>query len=128
MYSCVFSPLFFVVVAIGAHLAAATGVATAVSLFYVVLAPCFSCLVFRRMGTSLRDVVAIYLTPTGLAAAAMGVAAVLAIWIPGGPLAEIALITALGGGLYLGLVRLLTPSRYRQVVERLREVIRSRRP
>jgi hypothetical protein len=58
----------------------------------------------------------------------MGVAAVLAIWIPGGPLAEIALITALGGGLYLGLVRLLTPSRYRQVVERLREVIRSRRP
>ena len=126
IYSCVFSPVFFVVVTIGAHLAAATGVATAVSLFYAVLSPCFSYVVFRRMGAPLRDVVAIYLAPTAFAVVAVGAAAVLANSVPAGPLAQIGIIAAFGGGVYLGLVRLLDPSRYKQVMGRLREAIRSK--
>ena len=127
VYSCVFSPVFFVVVAIGARLGSATGVAMAVCLFYVVLAPCFSYAVFRRMGAPLREVAEIYLPPTVVAGFAVGAAAVLASWVPLGPLAQIGIITALGGGLYLGLVRLFAPSSYSQLVGRLREAIRSKR-
>ena len=126
IYECVLSPVFFVVVTIGAHLAAATGVATAVSLFYAVLSPCFSYVVFRRMGAPLRDVVAIYLAPTAFAVVAVGAAAVLANSVPAGPLAQIGIIAAFGGGVYLGLVRLLDPSSYKQVMGRLREAIRSK--
>ena len=46
--------------------------------------------------------------------------------VPAGPLAQIAIIAAFGGGVYLGLVRLLDPSRYKQVMGRLREAIRSK--
>jgi hypothetical protein len=120
------SPIFFVFVTIGAHLAAATGVATAVSLYSAVLSPCFSYVVFRRMGVSLRDVVAIYLAPTAFAVVAVGAAAVLAHSVPAGPLAQIGIIAAFGGGTYLGLVRLLDPSSYKQVMGRLRQAIRSK--
>ena len=126
IYACVLSPIFFVFVTIGAHLAAATGVATAVSLFYVVLSPCFSYVVFRRMGAPLRDVVAIYLAPTAFAVVAVGAATVLAHSVPAGPLAQIGIIAAFGGGTYLGLVRLLDPSSYKQVMGRLRQAIRSK--
>jgi O-antigen/teichoic acid export membrane protein len=126
IYACVLSPIFFVVVTIGAHLAAAIGVATAVSMYYAVLSPCFSYVVFRRMGASLRDVVAIYLAPTAFAVVAVGAATVLANSVPAGPLAQIGIIATFGGGAYLGLVRLLDPSSYKQVMGRLRQAIRSR--
>ena len=122
IYSCVFSPIYFVVVTIGAHLATATGVAIAVSMYYAVLSPCFSYVVFRRMGSSLRDVVAIYLAPTAFAVIAVGAAAVLANSVPAGPLAQIGIIAAFGSGVYLGLVRLLDPSSYKQVMGRFRQV------
>jgi len=126
IYSCVTSPVFFVVVAIGARLASTTGVATAVSLFYAVLSPGFSYAVFRRMGAPLRDVAAIYLAPTAFALVAVGAAAVVANSVPSSPLAQIGIIAAFGGGVYLGLVRLLTPSSYKQIIGRLREAIRSK--
>jgi PST family polysaccharide transporter len=124
VYSCVFSPIFFVVVALGAYLASATGVAVAVSLFYIVLAPCYSYAVFRRLGVSLREVVAVYPASTVFAAIAMASAAGLVQAIAMSRPAQIAAIVAVGGGLYLGLVRLFTPATFEQLKARLTDAIR----
>jgi O-antigen/teichoic acid export membrane protein len=127
IYSCIFSPVFFVVVGIGARFASATGVATAVSLFYVFAPPSFSYLVFRRMGVPFRDIAAIYVHSMVFAATAVGVATVLASWAQLGPLAQIGIIVAFGGGLYLGLVRLFSPSIYSQIKHYLSEAMRPKR-
>jgi O-antigen/teichoic acid export membrane protein len=126
IYSCICLVAFFVVVAIGAHLGSATGVAIAVSLFYVVSAPCYSYAVFRRTGASLLNVAAIYVHSTTVAAVTIGAAATLAHLVPG-PIAQIAIIVTFGGGLYLAVVRLVTPSIYNQVKNLLRDAIRAKR-
>jgi O-antigen/teichoic acid export membrane protein len=125
IYSCLFTPVFFLVVTIGAGVATSTGVAIAVSLFYIVLAPSFSYVVFRSMGSPFRDVVGIYAAPTVFAIVSTSVAVALTSWIPLGPLAEIGMTLAFGGGLYLSLVRLLAPATFALVTSRLRDAIRS---
>ena len=126
VYSCVFSPIFFVLVAIGALLYSAVGVATAVSAFYTVLAPVYSSFVFGRAGVSLRKVADIYLASTAFAALAMIVAASVSRVAPFGLLGQTAVTTVLGICLYLGLIRVFAPSSYLQVVGRLRDVARSK--
>jgi O-antigen/teichoic acid export membrane protein len=127
IYSCIFSPVFFIVVGVGGIVASAIGVATAVSLFYMVISPVYSYVVFSRMGASFRDVGAIYLTSTVFAAVAMTLAAGLASLVPGGQLAQVAFIVAIGGGSYLGLIRAFTPATYRQLIGHLADILRRRR-
>jgi O-antigen/teichoic acid export membrane protein len=126
IYACLFTPSFFLVVTIGAYVGSSIGVAIAVSVFYIVLAPTFSYAVFRSMGSSFRDVLGIYAAPTAFAAISIGTAAALASWIPLGPLAEIGITSAFGGGLYLALTRLLAPATFELVTTRLRDVLRSK--
>jgi O-antigen/teichoic acid export membrane protein len=126
IYACLFTPAFFLVVTIGACVATSTGVAIAASLFYIVVAPSFSYVVFRSMGSPFRDVVGIYAVPTVFAIVSIGAAAALTSRIPLGPLAEIGITLAFGGGLYLSLVRLLAPATFKLVASRLRDAIRAK--
>src|SRR5262249_28658979 len=75
IFSCVLSPIFFTAVAIGGIYYSALGVAVAVSVFYIVLAPVYSYKVFRQAGISVREIASIYVPSTTLAAMAAAAAA-----------------------------------------------------
>jgi O-antigen/teichoic acid export membrane protein len=133
IYYCILGPAFFLLVAVGAHfgatttVGAATGVAIAVSLFSVILPPCFSFAVFRRTGASLRSLAMIYVNSTTVATIAIGVAVALVHLVPTGPIAQIAIIVTFGGGLYLVLLRFVTPWTYSYIKNRLHDAISAKR-
>lgn len=121
VYSCIFFPLFFIMVTIGALYFSGIGVAFAVSGFYIAFAPVYSYSVFRRVGASLKEIATIYLSPVIFAAASAAVAIVSQQWIPGGDLVKALVIGIVGCAIYLGLVHLFAPSVLQQLMERLRE-------
>jgi len=123
IYGCVFSPFFFVAVAVGGLYASAHGVAIGVSLYYLVLSPVYSYCVFSRLDVSFREVAEIYLSSTLFAAIAMTIAAFVAATISSGDLTQVVLIVCLGGGLYLASIRLFAPATYHQLVSRLGGVL-----
>ena len=115
-----FTPPFFLCAVLGAWWDGATGVAVGVSLYYALVKPVNSWLVFRpAMGP--RDFVQIFVTPVLLAAAAIGGAA-LAAGTPAlsaFPVLRIALIGLLGPLLYLAALRLAAPAVLREVIGHL---------
>jgi O-antigen/teichoic acid export membrane protein len=133
IYYCVLGPAFFLLVAVGAHfgaetaIGASTGVAIAVSLFYVILPPCFSFAAFRSTGVSLRSIAMIYVNSTTISTIAIGAAVALVYWVPTGPIAQIAIIVTFGGGLYIVLLRFVSPWTYNYVGSRLRDAIRAKK-
>jgi O-antigen/teichoic acid export membrane protein len=70
-------PVFFALVFVGAFVDQGVGVATAVCLFYALTQPIFVYGVYKRVGVSLRQVASMYLTPTFLAAFAVGLSLLL---------------------------------------------------
>jgi len=126
IYSMVFFPIFFLLVGTGAVLGTAVGVATAVSLFYLFLAPVYSFLVFRTSGVSLRTLAGIYLPPTLLSGFAIVAARGLAAYLSLDSFATLLLTAILGGGVYLILARLFAAEIYREIAQRLRHFLRDR--
>ncbi|MCL2452654.1 MAG: lipopolysaccharide biosynthesis protein [Alphaproteobacteria bacterium] len=117
-YTCWFSPFFFVLVTAGALSGSAIGVAIAVSLYYVLIMPIVSYIVFRRGKTSLRDMANIYIMPAVIAGLSMSLAYVASRLLPSGDITQIALIVVAGCGLYVGLVRLLSPATFAELASR----------
>ncbi len=115
------APVFFVLVAIGAALDQAIGVACAVCLYYAVTQPLFVFAVYRRVGVTARQVAGIYLWPTGCAAAAVGAGLALS-KLPAfatHPLMRAAIICAVAGPAYAALVRWLAPDVWRELSGRI---------
>jgi len=113
--------VFFVLVAIGAALDQAIGVACAVCLYYAVTQPLFVFAVYRRVGVTARQVAGIYLWPTGCAAAAVGAGLALS-KLPAfatHPLMRAAIICAVAGPAYAALVRWLAPDVWRELSGRI---------
>ena len=133
IYYLILGVAFFFLAAVGAHLGAATtigpptGVAIAVSLYYVILPPCFSLAAFRGTNASLRSIAMIYLKPAAVSAIAIGASVALVHLVPSGPIAQIAIIVTFGGGLYIVLLRSASPWTYNYVKNRLRDAIRAGR-
>ena len=125
-YSCVFFPIFFAMVTLGAVGFSGTGVAVAVSLFYMAFAPVYSYRIFRKVGVSRADVVGIYLPPVTLAALAALVAHLAAETLSSGNLAKTVIIGLAGGGIYLALLRLLAPQIFHQLLARFRGMAQKR--
>jgi PST family polysaccharide transporter len=126
IYSVVFFPIFFLAVGAGALLGSAIGVATAVSLFYLVLAPVYSYLVFRISGVSVRRLASIYLPPTILAGIAILAARFLATVLSLENVGTLLLTALCGGAVYLILLRLFAAEIFREISHRLRHLIRGR--
>jgi len=132
IYHCILGPAFFLLVAVGAYLGAATdfgavaGVAIAVTLFYVILPPWFSFAVFSRTGASLRSIAMIYVHSTIISTIAIGTAVALVHLVPTAPIAEIVIIVIVGGGCYIALLRSVSPWTYNYVKDRLHEAIRAK--
>jgi PST family polysaccharide transporter len=119
VYSCVFSPIFFVLVAIGAVNFSAIGVAIAVSAFYMILAPVYSYMVLSQIGVSFREIATIYLPSTLFAAIAMISATLLCGVTSLGDLGRSIAIGITGITLYAGLVRLFAPSSFHELTGRV---------
>jgi O-antigen/teichoic acid export membrane protein len=125
VYSCISFPIFFGLITLGAVYFSALGVAVAVSIFYVALAPIYSYSVFRKVGVSRSEVVAIYLSPVAFAAVAALSAVFLSAVVPLGELARTIVIGIVGSVLYLVLVRLFVPSTFHQLIARMRAMVPS---
>jgi PST family polysaccharide transporter len=132
IYHCILGPAFFLLVAVGAYVGATTdfgavtGVAIAVTLFYVILPACFTFAAFRRTGARLRHIAMIYVNSMTVSTIAIGAAVALARLVPTGAIAQIAIIVSFGGGLYVVLLRFVSPWTYKYIKERLREAIRAK--
>jgi PST family polysaccharide transporter len=124
-YSCLFAPPFFVIVAVGAALAGAYGVAIGVSGFYIVMAPIYSYVVFKRTGATLHDIATIYGPPIGFAALAAVAPALIASRLANS-LEQMATILVLGFGIYGVLVKVLSPAVYEEVRARLMSLPKTR--
>ena len=115
------APVFFVLVAAGAALDQAIGVAYAVCLYYALTQPVFVYSVYRRVGVTARQVASIYLWPTGCAVAAVG--AGLAIsklpLFDAHLLIRAAVICAVAGPAYAALVRWCAPDVWRELSSRI---------
>ncbi len=120
-YVAVQTPLFVALAWIGAKLHQSVGVAVAVCVFYTVTQPVFVYGVYRRIGITAGGVARLYLWPTAFAAAAVG-AGLAASTLPplaAYPLGRVAVICAVGGVLYLGLLRWRVPEVWRELTRRL---------
>ena len=119
VYLASFAVPFFAFVAVGAYLGSALGVAIAVALYYALVKPANSWLVFRH---SMRaaDFLHIYVWPSVLAGIAIG-AAYACSKLPGlggALLAQVAVIAVLSPLAYLVLLRLLVPDMLREILNR----------
>jgi PST family polysaccharide transporter len=121
-YSCLFAPIFFVSVTIGAILGAALGVAAAVSLYYLLLAPIYSYLVFRSYGVRGGAIASIYSAPAASAAVAMAVPLVLLALLDLSNRSMVTLIVTpvLGIATYAAILRVIAPTLLHQAVARIR--------
>jgi PST family polysaccharide transporter len=126
LYSCIFAPLFFAMVGLGAVSYSGLGAAVAVSFFYAAFSPIYSYRVFRRMGVLLGEVATIYIGPVSFAAIAVVAALALDSLIPSGNLVKTLVIGTAGSLFYLALVRLLAPSAFHQLLTRFRSMAQGR--
>jgi len=122
-YSCVFTPLFFLCVWQGATTGSATGVAIAVSMFYIIVGPLYFFLVFRRVG-SISELMSVYLPSFLISVASIGSAYLLFfLYLPfGGHLLRIAMTAAIGVTLYVLILWAVAPETSRQMTARVREL------
>jgi len=120
-YIAILSPVFFVLVTIGALADAAKGVALAVCAFYVLTQPVYTYFVFRSADVKLFKIVALYLKPAIFAAIAVG----LGVWLAAlpaishGKLLQVIVTCGASCVLYIGLVRIGAPLIFRDAVDRI---------
>jgi len=113
-YQIIFTPVFYGLVLTGALLHAATGVAVAVAIYFVVHPLTFSLLVFVQEGIPVRRVLAGYIRPLALGLGTIGATQAIGtmLFASLSPLAQIAAILTLGGGGYVLAARWFTPVLY----------------
>ena len=115
-----FMPPFFACVLLGVWLGGAVGVAIGVSLFYALIKPINSWLVFRQaMGWA--DILQIYVVPLALGLVTIGAAAALADTsaFSGSRPVQVVVIGVLGPVFYMAGLRLVAPTTLREIVDHL---------
>ena len=115
-----FMPPFFACVLLGVWLGGAVGVAIGVSLFYALIKPINSWLVFRQaMGWA--DILQIYVVPLALGLVTIGAAAALADMsvFSGSRPVQVVVIGVLGPVFYMAGLRLVAPATLREIVDHL---------
>lgn len=128
VFACLFAPLFFGAVALGAFASAPLGVAWAVSLYYAVVPATMTCRAFRSCGSLTGIVGRLYGLPALLSAVAVGAAYGLSLHgsLDGQILVRIAFICGVSVLLYGLLLKLAVPDVLASVESRVRSVFGSR--
>ena len=118
-------PVFFAFVALGACLGQGVGVAWGVGLFYAITQPAFVCIVYRRVGISVPQVMSLYLRPTIYAAVAIGVGLAISMLplLNPMPFIRVAVIGVVGGGIYAALVKWQAPQVWYELSSRIKNAI-----
>jgi O-antigen/teichoic acid export membrane protein len=119
LYSLITAPMFFGLVCIGAFYGSAMGVAMAVGIFYALVGPAYTYLVFRPGGIRPVQIAAIYITPTLLSGAIVLAAVLAAERISTLPIARALIILGLTIPTYLSAIRYLRPTTCRELVARI---------
>ncbi len=112
-----FTPPFFVCVLLGVWLGGAIGVAIGVSLYYALIKPLNSWMVFRR-AMRVRDVLQIYVLPLALGLVTIGAAAWLGAF-PASRLVQIVLIGVCGPLFYVAGLRVVAPATLSEMMSHL---------
>ena len=109
-------PSFFTMLLIGAATGPSLGTAIAVSIYYLLLSPALSYVVFRKDGLSLARLLVIYLAPALMAGASIAgaMAASGALHISG-DLRQIVVISAIFAVIYPALLRLFDPAGFAEL-------------
>lgn len=118
-YLAVFAVPFFICVLLGAHIDGPMGVAVGVALYYALLKPLQSWLIFRD-ALDARGFMRIYVHPPLMAGAAFG-AAMLVNTLPplaGNDVAQAAVVLGFGSLVYIGLLAAFAPDVGREMLER----------
>ncbi|MDB5683899.1 MAG: polysaccharide biosynthesis protein [Sphingomonas bacterium] len=125
-YSIGFMPIFFIAITVGAVASSAIGVAVGVSVFYVLLGPVFTYLVFRTYGITPRQVSAIYVVPAVVSGIGMSVAllAEYSLGVEVHLLLRILIIGVVGPCAYALLLKLVAPSLFGQVLGQILSISR----
>lgn len=126
IYSCVFSPFFFLFVAAGAIEHQATGAAVGVLFFYVLVGPVYSYLVFRDAGIGLLAVLRLYAWPATISLVAIGGPLALVTWWTPDRLLQFIAVGITGSLLsWLGMSIFARPV-YRKIKQRAKSLIHGR--
>lgn len=125
-YASIQLPIFFALVAVGAMLHQAVGVAWAVCVFYAVTQPVYVFRVYRRIGMTVPQVARIYLQPTAYAAVAVGAGLVVSELplLAGLPSLRAIVIGCVGLALYAVLVRWRAPEVWGALRDRVMAALR----
>ena len=129
-YLLIQAPIFFVMVGAGALLGQGVGVACAVGLFYAVTQPLFVISVYRRVGITVRQVLELYLRPTGYAIVAVttGLAVSTLQALAASPLTRAVVICVISGAIYAAIVRWRAPAVWEELRNRVDSALRRRKP
>jgi PST family polysaccharide transporter len=118
-YLAAFAVPFFICVVIGAHIAGPMGVAVGVALYYALLKPVQSWMIFRGAVDG-REFIQIYVLPPVLAGVAFGTPMLLNTLpaLEGNDLLQAIVVLGLGSLLYIGLLLAFAPLVAREMMER----------
>lgn len=114
-------PIFFVLVAIGAVLDQAVGVAWAVCVFYAIIQPVYAYCVYKRIGLTAWQVALMHLQPAAYAAVSVGVGLAISMvpLLSDLPLLRAVVIGSVGLALYAVLVRWQAPKTWSALRDRI---------
>jgi PST family polysaccharide transporter len=123
LYSFVQVPIFFVLVGSGGWLASAIGVALGVAIFYSLIGPVYTYLIFRPMGVRLQEIAYIYLVPLIVSSVIVGFAFVVSQQLTNGPIGQAAVTAGISIPAYILVGWYLEPVTCREIFTRLSTLI-----
>jgi PST family polysaccharide transporter len=126
-----FALIFVAMVTTGAYLGGALSVAIFVAIFYAFYGPVTLYAAIRGIGGTWRDIWSVYTAGLAPAVLSVGIAALIARKVPviaAHQWAQLAVTSVLSFGLYLLLLRLLSPKTWGELMTRLKSFLPSRPP
>ena len=121
------APVFFVLIIIGGWHGQPTGVAIGVAIYYILITPIYSYIIFRRNGVTLSRLILLYLVPAIIAFFAIGSALVLTHALDvSSNIVKIVLISLLDIAFYTVLLRLVDKSGFKEILAVVKQLVSSR--
>ena len=128
VYMMSFAPVFFALIIIGGWQGQPVGVAIGVAIYYVIITPIYSYIVFRRSGATLLRLISLYFIPAIIAIISIGSALLLTAALQmSSNVMKILLTSFLDVTFYTVLLRLVDPLGFDEVLNVLRQIISSLR-
>jgi O-antigen/teichoic acid export membrane protein len=123
LYSFLQIPIFFILVGCGGRLDSAIGVALGVAVFYSLIGPGYTYLIFRPLGVRLQEIAYIYLIPLIISAVIVGCACMVSQQLTNRPLGQAGVTAAISIPAYILVGWYLEPATFREIFTRLSTLV-----